>query len=601
MIRNKRLIWQLYPSYLAITLIAVLAIFIYSTGSIRTFFLSQAEAGLLTQARLMEKQMERLLAPMNMEAIDLFCKEVGKKVDTRITVILPAGQVIGDSEEIPIRMDNHGNRPEVLEALHSNKGSSVRYSGTLQQNMLYIAIPLIADNKTVAVLRTSLAITYIDNEIKSIQIRFTWWGVFITLLAAVVIFFLSRKISRPIEEITKGAEKYAKGDLKHRLVMPQTLELARLAKAMNKMSIQLEERIETVVTQRNEYESVLSSMTEGVIAVDTEERILSLNRAAISILGIEIKKLAHQNLQEMIRNPVLQEYTQKTLKDGQSIEGDITLFHAKDRIIHVRCSAILSARGKLKGALVVMSEVTKLRKLENMRQDFVANVSHEIKTPLTTIKGFVETLLHGDGIQDPKESKRFMQIIERHVDRLHILVEDLLSLARIEKLDDEKELSFMVNRVKNNILTAIQIIQTKASEKNITFQIDTDEKLMAEFDNTLLEQALVNLLDNAVKFSPKGSSIRIHTQESDTCWRIAITDDGPGIPEESLPRIFERFYRVDKARSRNLGGTGLGLAIVKHIAQLHMGKVSVDSTVNKGSTFTIELPKKPNPSIFKDR
>ncbi|MCP4750319.1 MAG: PAS domain-containing protein, partial [Proteobacteria bacterium] len=256
-------------------------------------------------------------------------------------------------------------------------------------------------------------------------------------------------------------------------------------------------------------ESVLSSMREGVMAVDKDERILSLNRAAIDVFDLGSGDPLPRNLKETIRHPELHALVEETLSEGKSTEGDIGPSEKTNRVLNVRCSPIDNTQGERTGALVVLSDVTRLRKLENIRRDFVANVSHEIKTPLTAIKGFVETLLHGAVQENPEEAERFLTIIDKHVGRMHMLVEDLLSLARIEKLDEENETTFSEHKVDNIIYVALQIVQSKATVKNVAFSIDCPEDLSAEFDGTLLEQAVVNLLDNAVKYSPESSQVRI--------------------------------------------------------------------------------------------
>jgi len=589
--RRKRLIWQLFPSYLLITLLSLLAVSWYASSSLRHFFLDQTAADLKIRALLVEKQIVAHLAPLDVAEVDAICKDIGKQSATRITVILPSGQVVGDSRETPHLMDNHAGRPEIALALKGSPGQSIRYSNTLRQQMMYVAMPLQKNQTIQGVIRTSVPITSIKRELRSIQTKIALGGLLIAVLAAWISLLISRRISRPLEEMKKGADRFAGGDLTHRLTAPDSEELASLAEALNQMAAQLDRRIKTIVSQRSELETVLASMMEGVIAIDTEERIININAAAAGFFGCQPEECPGRNLQEVIRNSALQQFVRESISSKVSKEDDINLYHNGEKTLHLQSSPLLDANKEQIGTLVVFNDVTHLRRLENMRRDFVANVSHEIKTPLTAIKGFVETLQRGN-VDDPEEAGRFLGIIQKHADRLSSIVEDLLSLSRIEQEDEGESIKLEEGYVKDVFQSATQICRSKAEEKNITISPVCDEQMSAKFDATLLEQAVVNLLDNAIKYSEPKSTILLKAQRNDSEIRIIVEDQGIGIAQKHLPRLFERFYRVDKARSRNMGGTGLGLAIVKHIAQAHGGRISVESTLRVGSVFAIHLPKK---------
>jgi two-component system phosphate regulon sensor histidine kinase PhoR len=589
MTRKKRLIWQLFPSYLLITLLSVLAVSWYASSSLRHFFLDQTAADLKTRALLVEKQIAAHMGPLDADAVDAVCKEIGKNSATRITVILPSGQVIGDSRETPQMMDNHASRPEIATALKGTVGMSRRYSKTLMQKMMYVAIPLQQGKTTYGVIRVSLPTTSIDRELRSIQIKLALGGFLIALIAAGISLLISRRISRPIEEMKKGADHFADGNLTHRLAAPDSEELAGLAEALNQMAAQLDRRIKTIVSQHNELETVLASMLEGVIAVDNEERIINMNAAAAEFFDRDPEKCQGRDLQEVVRNSALQQFVRQAVSSKVPNEDDIGLYHNGERTLHLQSSPLLDANKDPIGSLVVFNDVTQLRRLEYMRRDFVANVSHEIKTPLTAIKGFVETLQQGS-IDNPEETGRFLGIIQRNVDRLASIVEDLLSLSRIEQEDEGRTLKLEEGNISDIFRSALQICRSKAEEKSITITIVGDDQISARFDSSLLEQAAVNLLDNAIKYSEPESAIHLKAHRNDSEIKISVEDQGIGIAKKHLPRLFERFYRVDKARSRKMGGTGLGLAIVKHIAQAHGGNITVESTLGKGSTFTIHLP-----------
>ena len=587
--RRKRLLWQLFPPYLLITLITLLAASWFASEVMRQFFLEQTTIDLKARAALLEKQIKVLLSPLRTDTIDAICKEAGRLSATRITVILPDGTVIGDSRETPLLMENHSDRPEITSALAGQTGRSLRFSNTLMQRMLYVAIPIRDSQGIVAVLRTALPATALETEIRSFQLKIVLGGCILALLAATISWVISRRISRPIEQMKKSSEQFAAGDLSHRLTYPATEEMAGLADALNQMAAQLDNRIKTIINQRNQLETVLTSMLEGVIAVDSEERIVSINRAAAQLFENEPANCQNKSIQEVIRSSALQQFIRSALNNPNPTEEDITVYQNEERVIDVKSSPLLDAGRQQIGTLVVFNDVTQLRHLENMRRDFVANVSHEIKTPLTAIKGFVETLQQGK-VDKAEEKERFLGIIQKHVDRLNSIIEDLLALSRIEQEDERKEIKLQQVKIRDIFEAAIQLCRSKAEEKKIRIELDCDKETTAVLDPTLIEQAVANLLDNALKYSEPQSMVLVRSHRKNSEVVISVQDHGIGIAQKHLPRLFERFYRVDKSRSRSMGGTGLGLAIVKHIAQAHGGQVTVESRLGEGSCFSIHLP-----------
>jgi two-component system phosphate regulon sensor histidine kinase PhoR len=588
--KSKKLIWQIFPSFLLITLLSVLAVSWYASSSMRHFFLDQTAVDLNVRAILLEEQLSSHLTPLNPASVDAVCKAMGRQSATRYTVIMPSGRVVGDSRETYDLMDNHANRPEIAAALGGKTGQSIRYSNTLLQSMMYVARPIKKNGDILAVIRASIPTTFIERELNSIRLKIVLGGLLIALLAAGISLLISRRITRPIVAMTQSAGHFADGDFNHRLAAPESEEMAGLAEALNQMAAQLDSRINTIINQRNEFETVLSSMQEGVVAFDNKERIISMNQAAAVIFECDPAQCQDKNIQEVVRNLPLQQFIRHAISGREPEQEDIVLYQNGEKILNLKSSPLLDAGKDQIGTLVVINEVTQLRRLENMRKDFVANVSHEIKTPLTAIKGFVETL-HQGSVDTPEEAERFLGIIQKHVDRLSSIIDDLLSLSRIEQEDERQSIEFETKPIIDIFKSAMQICRSKADEKNIDIQIACGESLESSFDSSLLEQAVVNLLDNAIKYSEPDSAIHLTADLSDSEVRIMVEDQGIGIAKKHLPRLFERFYRVDKARSRKLGGTGLGLAIVKHIAQAHGGQVTVKSTAGKGSTFTIHLPK----------
>ncbi len=589
MMKKKRLLWQLFPSYLLITLIALAAVSGFASRTLRQFFLDRAAEDLQSRARLIEPLAERFLSPLDAQGMDRMCKSAGEASGTRITVVLRSGKVVGDSREAPERMDNHGTRPEILQAAQKGAGRSIRTSATLDKEMMYVAIPIRRTDTIVAFVRASLPITDINARIRAIQLRVLVVGLAVAILAAGISLLVSRRITRPVEEMRQAAERFAEGALKHRLPLPDTEELAGLADTLNRMAGQLDNRIQTVVRQRSELETVLASMSEAVVAVDVEERVISMNRAAVAIFGEEAAEKKDRPIQEAIRNSDLQRFVAETLAGRRQLERDITFYDGAERTLWARSTPLLDADNRPIGILVVMNDVTELRRLENLRKDFVANVSHEIKTPLTAIKGFVETLRHG-ALEDPEEARRFLSIINRHVERLSAIVEDLLKLSRIEREEEADRIHFITAGIEPIVQSAVAFCRERAEAKQIRLETACESQVRAPVDASLIEQAVVNLLDNAVKYTGENGLVRIEVASEPEGAVIRVQDNGIGIAKEHQERLFERFYRVDKARSRKLGGTGLGLSIVKHIVQAHGGSVTVKSALGKGATFEITLP-----------
>lgn len=587
--RKKRLWWRLFISYLWVPVVVLLSIGWYGSDLVWKLYESHLNSDLEARARLCGKPIQDILVHDQTADVDALCKELGQSTNTRITVVLPSGQVVGDSDEIPRDMDNHGRRPEILEALGGQVGHSQRYSSTEQEMRIYVAVPLMRDGTPIAVVRTSLPVTALTHTLGVVRNRIIVAALIGLLLHAMITLVISRRISRPLEEIKAGAERFAAGDLGHRLRVMDSVEIGTLAETMNRMAEQLDERIQTVLCQQNEREAMLSSMEEGVLAINNEGTILSLNQACATLLGDEPARLQGRSVYEVVRKADLLKFIESALASPSPVEGEIQLRGVLERWVSAHGTVLHdSQRGKI-GVLIVLHDITRLRHLEEVRRDFVANVSHELRTPITSIKGFIETLVDG-AYEDKENAHRFLQIMLRQVNRLDAIICDLLVLSRIERGSEEQLIELASESIRGVLQAAIEMCEKKAINKNVKIDLVCPENLTGEINAALLEQAVVNLLDNAIKYSNPEAVIEVSAAREAAELVIRVKDQGCGIETQHLPRLFERFYRVDKARSRELGGTGLGLAIVRHIALAHRGSVSVESTVGVGSTFCLRLP-----------
>lgn len=588
--RSRRLLWQIYPVFFMVTVIAIVAVSWYFSSALKEFHRQDSVASLRARAELIAFQAKAPLQTQSWSDLNQLCREAGVKISTRITILLPDGYVVGDTREEPARMENHAARPEVVEALNGKVGTSSRFSRTLQKEMMYLAVPVLHEGLVIGVVRTAMSVDAVDARIGVLHERVVVGGVIVVLLVALLSLIISRRISRPLEQIKQEAERYAQGDFEHRLRVSGSSEIVALAHALNEMAVQLNDRITTIDKQRNEQDSVLSSMVEGVIAIDSNQNVLRINPAAARLLDCSVQRVVGLSVQEVVRKAELLDFITTTMDSEVALEKDMVLFAGgAEMCIQAHGTMLRGGHGKSIGALVVFNDLTRMRRLETMRRDFVANVSHELKTPITAIKGFVETLLDG-ALDDRKNSEDFLHIIERQVERLSIIIEDLMSLSRIEQGEEKQHFELEPTNLVTIVDEAISDCTMLAAQMGITIESSDGGEILVALNGALLEQALTNLIDNAIKYSPEGSTVLVSCSESVGMAEVRVIDQGCGIEAEHLPRLFERFYRVDKARSRKAGGSGLGLAIVKHIAQIHHGDVSVESVPGQGSQFVIRLP-----------
>lgn len=588
--RSRRLLWQIYPVFFLVTVVAIIAVSWYFSSALKEFHHQDSVASLRARAELIAFQVQDPIRTQSWNELNQLCREAGVKISTRITILLPSGQVVGDTREEPARMENHAARPEVVEALSGQVGTSSRFSRTLQKEMMYLAVPVLSDGAVVGVVRTAMAVDAVEARMGVLRERVVAGGMIVSILVALLSLVISRRISRPLEQIKQEAERYAQGDFEHHLRVSGSSEIVALAQALNEMAVQLNDRITTIDKQRNEQDSVLCSMVEGVIAIDSNQNVLRINPAAARLLDVDVQGVVGLSVQRVVRKAELLDFITNTMGSEVAIEEDMVLFSGEaEMCIQAHGTMLRGGNGESIGALVVFNDLTRIRRLETMRRDFVANVSHELKTPITAIKGFVETLLDG-ALDDRKNSKDFLHIIERQVERLSIIIEDLMSLSRIEQGEEKQHFELEPSNLVTIVDEAISDCTMLATQMGITIEPSKCGTLTVALNGALLEQALTNLIDNAIKYSAEGSTVLVSCRERSGMAEVRVIDQGCGIEAEHLPRLFERFYRVDRARSRKAGGSGLGLAIVKHIVQIHHGDVSVESIPGQGSQFVIRLP-----------
>ena len=514
-----------------------------------------------------------------------------KITTSRVTIIGLDGSVLADSEVNPKTMDNHSDRSEFVVALSTGFATAKRRSHMTGHDLYYVAKRISNEKAPVAVMRIAVPLLTVEDTFNQTRHEVLLVFVLVILAAGGASLFVAQRIAKPLTKLKATALAYAQGDLSHRMILSaSTDEVATLANSMNSMAENLEEQIHALTRERNERDAILFSMIEGVLALDPDENILSFNQATLDFFGIESQQILGKSLYEVFRHPDLIQFVERLLHAKSSLETELVIEKFEnEKHIRAQGNLLQDANGKAFGVLVVFHDITRLRELEGMRKNFVANVSHELKTPLTAIKGFVETLDEG-AIEDVKQARIFLKIIAAQTDRLSETIQDLLNLSQIERESDAGQMQFVQADICQIVYSAIEICQIKAEQKNIRIVCDAKEACVTRANVRLLEQAALNLIDNAIHYSLQNSEVKIAIQKHAAEIEIVVQDFGPGIDKKHLQRIFERFYRVDESRSRHLGGNGLGLAIVKHIAQAHNGTVEVQSEMGKGSVFSVRIP-----------
>jgi len=510
----------------------------------------------------------------NKEEVTSTFKNLYNDIDVRVTYIDNSGKVISDSMIDAETMDNHNNREEIIAARKNGEGYSVRYSTTAKQKMMYYATKL----KDGSIIRSSMPLKSISEFHKKYINIYIIFTIIIFTIAALLSSRLAHRLVKPIKDLELIITKVAHGDLSKRIEIESSDEIGRFGKAFNEMADKLQDTIKDGLDKQNRLEAILRSMESGVIAVDRDYKVIMINPYAENIFGIS-KDIIGQNLMDKVRDFELE----NVFKHGNGEYREIKVMWPKERELRIRTADIVEDKSFI-GTVAVIQDITDIKKLESMRSQFVANVSHELKTPLTSIKGFAETLRY---VEDSAKREKFLDIIDDEADRLTRLINDILTLSDIENLKEKISVEINVQQEVGNIY---ELLKQTADAKNIKLHLINNGNAKIMGDRDRFKQMLLNLVDNAIKYSEPGGKVCIGTEIEDNKCVIWVKDTGVGISKEDIERIFERFYRVDKARSRKQGGTGLGLAIVKHIVLSLNGTIEIESEVLKGSKFIVRIP-----------
>jgi len=504
----------------------------------------------------------------------------------RVTIITADGVVIADSQSDPQSMENHAGRPEIMQALAQGSGRSVRHSDNINRDLLYYAVQQTSPSGQTYILRYALPVQTVGQVLWPFRRSLWLASVLILLIAGMVVVLVARNFSDRIERLTAFSQRVAEGDFRAQASDETGDPLDVLSSSLNQTASRLDRTIRTLTEERNLSSAILGSMVEGVLVVNAAERVVFANRSFAEILGMSVPPQEGSGLVEWVRQTELIEAVRKVLSGEPRVESEIVTGTLRQ---HYFAATVASVRTTgTDGAVLVLHDITDLRKLERVRRDFVANVSHEFRTPLTAIQGFAETLLAG-AIDDPQNRGRFLEIIVEHSRRLARLTEDLLMLSKM----DADRLEFETRRipVAAFIESCIETAQPRARDKDLRLSVSRAEKIPdIAGDRRRLTEVLQNLLDNAIQYTPAGGEIMVSAGVAGSEVVFTVSDTGIGIPQAEQPRIFERFYRADVARSREVGGTGLGLSIAKHLVESHGGRIWVQSEIGQGSQFHFSVP-----------
>ncbi|EAG7448762.1 PAS domain-containing protein [Listeria monocytogenes] len=589
----KKLWLKIGLSFFILFFVVMVIVGIFSGELMKSTYLNMKENQLEDDAKI-------LLQTTNMENLDLdkdaatiqkSLVPLGEDIDARITVIDSKGDVVADTKKDPQKLDNHMNRPEVTDILKKGEsvGISIRESDSLGYSMLYVAVPVKHQSKTDGVLRISISLESVDAAVAKLWGNLALiFGIALVIIAAISVF-IARKITRPVREIIEVSTDLANHKYDSRIHGKISGELQDLSISVNTLAESLETQMFEIKQNEQRLNAIVQNLVSGVMLINVDKQVIMTNRTMYQILGET--EITGKPFYEVIKSFALSQLIEATFETKTIQQKEIILYFPREMILDASVSPILGENGEITGIILLLHDITQIRHLENVRSEFVTNVSHELKTPVTALKGFAETLLDG-AMYDEMLLKKFLTIIKEESDRLHRLIMDILALSRIEQNPVPENVELV--EVDEVIEQSARTIFEMATEKNIQVMIPekTIPSVTIETDRDKLQQILINLLSNAINYTPVDGKVEVKLIEQEAEVIIEVTDNGIGIPAKDIDRVFERFYRVDKARSRHSGGTGLGLSIVKHLVENCGGRIEVESQEEVGSTFRVTLPKK---------
>lgn len=577
--------WRITIPYVILILVVMGGLTIYLSRTTREAQLEALRNSLLAQARTVSASLQPTFDPASREGLDQMAKRWSDLLQARVTIIGVDGMVLGESDEDRAQMDNHLNRPEVQQALANGQGDSIRYSQTLERDMMYAAVPLEIAGETVAFVRISLPLEQIESNIGRLQRAILTAALIASLAAVVVAVIIAGRTSRSVHRLTQVANRMAAGDLDARLYLAPRDDLGDLTRAFNYMGDQLRDQVHNLAEERGRLAAMLDNMADGVLITDGMGKVRLINPAASHLLGVDQEEAIGRSFAEVARHHDLIESWQEGCGQRRERMAAVEM-DQKGTFVQMIVSPLDTAGEQ--GCLVILQDLTRIRRLETVRRDFISNISHELRTPLASLKALVETLRDG-AIDDPPAARNFLDHADYEVDALTQMVEELLELTRIESGMVPLQLS--PTPVADVVLSPVDRFRRQAERHNLALVVKLPDDLPPVMsDANRAQQVVGNLVHNAIKFTPDGGTITIQAEldKSEPVVVFSVRDTGTGISISELSRIFERFYKADRARSS--GGTGLGLAIAKHLTQAHGGRIWAKSKPGKGSTFFFTLP-----------
>lgn len=576
--------WRIALSYVALILAVMLVLGVYLSSFIQQTYQNNLEVQLATEARMLGETLRADLQSgmVDAEYLDDQAQRWKQTLGARVTLIALDGLVIGESDEDRTQMNNHADRPEIIQALETGQGSSVRFSHTVGYDMLYTAVAFPDPQAPLAVLRLAMPLTRVQANVRQLQSIMLSATLVVALLAVLLAAWISGRTSRPIQQLTQAVRGMAAGDLTGHPIEATGDEVGQLTQAFNAMTARLNEQFSALQTERGKLAAVLEKMTDGVLIVDEQGSILLANPAAEKMFSLPPGKAVGQPLAQALRHHQPYEMWQRCQASGQVQQETFEL----SRHLSLQGQATPLEQALPGSILLLFQNITRQRQIEAMRRDFISNVSHELRTPLAAIKALTETL-RDSALEDPPAARRFLDRMETEVDALHLMVSELLELSRIES--GRVPLARIPTHPIDILQPAYERLCLQAARAELSFEVSCPEELpLVLADASRMQQVVVNLVHNAIKFTPAGGQVVVGAEQDGAKVRFWVRDTGSGISAEDLPRIFERFYKVDRARSTS--GTGLGLAIARHLVEAHGGRIWAASEPGKGSTFTFTIP-----------